>query len=115
MQKLVHLVVYYDGKNVILKLSRTRMIRGGKLNLIFKDQMKNEKLVVVVQVKPIEGTKREAKKDGTLLKHIHKVLERYKDILTNDLPQELLPKKEVNHKIKVIPESKSPSKSTILV
>ena len=51
------------------------------------------------------------RKNGPLLKHICKVLWRYKDVFTNKLPQELLPTKETDHKIKVILGSKPPFKA----
>jgi hypothetical protein len=37
------------------------------------------------------------------------VQKRYKNVLTKELPQELLPKREVDHKIKVIPGAEPPS------
>ena len=39
------------------------------------------------------------------------MLGKYKDVLTNDLLQESPPRTEVDHKIKVIPKSKPPSKA----
>ena len=59
----------------------------------------------------IKGTQREARKDGPLLRHIREVLGKYKDVLTNELPQKLPPRIEVDHKIEVIPGSEPPSKA----
>jgi hypothetical protein len=39
------------------------------------------------------------------------VLKRYKDVLTKELPHELPPKREVDHKIEVIPGAEPPSKA----
>ena len=50
-----------------------------------------------------QGTRGEAKKDEPLPRHIREVLGKYKDVLTNELPQELPSKREVDHKIEVIP------------
>ena len=59
----------------------------------------------------MEGTRGEAKKDWPLPRHICEVLDKYKDVLTNELPQELPLKREVDHKIEVIPGLEPPSKA----
>ena len=109
--KPVCLVVCRDGKEVTLQLTRNPMAGGGKLNLVSIEQMQDKQLVVVVQMEQMEGTRWEARKDGLLPRHISKVLGKYKDVLTNELSQELLPKREVDHKIEVIPRSEPPSKA----
>lgn len=45
-----------------------------------------------------------------LPKYIQDVLEEYQDVLIKELSQGLLPRREVDHKIEVQPEAKSPSK-----
>ena len=110
--KLMHLVVCRDGKEGTLQLTRTPMARGGKLNLVSMKQMQDEQLVVVVvRIEQMEGIRGEARKDGPLLRHIRDLLGKYKDVLTNELPQELPPKKEIDHKIGVILGSEPPSKA----
>ena len=47
-RKPVRLVVCRDGQEVSLKLTRSPMVGGGKLNLVSMDQMTNEQMVVVV-------------------------------------------------------------------
>ena len=56
-----------------------------------------------------EGTRGEARKERPLLRHIRDVLGKYKDVLTNELPQELPPRKEVDYKIEMILGSELPS------
>ena len=46
-----------------------------------------------------------------MVPNIHKVFERYKDVFTNELPQEIPPTGEVDHKIEVILGSEPPSKA----
>ena len=87
------------------------MAGGGKLNLVSIDQMTNKQMVVVVRMEQLQRTHEEAKTNGPPPKHICKVLGRYKDVLTNELPQELPPTREVDHKIEVIPGSEPPSKA----
>ena len=59
----------------------------------------------------MEGTQGEARNDGPLPRHIREVLGKYKNVLTNELPQELPPKRKVDHKIEVISGSKPPSQT----
>jgi hypothetical protein len=73
--------------------------------------MTNEQMVVVVRMEQVQGTHGEVRRDGPLSKHIREVLAKYKDVLTNELSQELPPKREVDHKIEVIPGSEPPSKA----
>ena len=110
-RKPVHLVVCCDGKEVTLQLTRTPKAGGGKLNLVSMEQMQDVQLVVVVRMEQMEGTRGEARNDGPLPRHICKVLGKHKDVLTNELSQELAPKKEIDHKIEVIPGSEPPSKA----
>jgi hypothetical protein len=87
------------------------MAGGCKLNLVSIDLMSNVQMVVVVRMEQHQRTHEEAKTDGPPPKHIHDVLGRYKDVLTNELPQELPPTREVNHKIEVVSGSEPPSKA----
>ena len=65
-------------------------------------------VVVVVRMEQMEGTRGEVRKDGPLLRHIREVLGKYKDVLINELLQELPPKRKVDHKIEVILRSEPP-------
>ena len=66
---------------------------------------------MVVQMDQMEGTRGEAGNDGPLPRHNCEVLGKLKDVLTNELPQVLPPKREVDHKIEVTPGSEPPSKA----
>lgn len=74
------------------------------------NQMKNEQMVVMIQMDQLQGTHKVDRNGGPLPKHIQEVSLRYKDVFNNDLPQELSPKTKVDRKIKVIPRSEPPSK-----
>ena len=65
----------------------------------------------MVQMEELQRAHEKASNDGPQPKHIRRVLERHKDVLTNELPQELSPTREVDHKIVMIPGSKPPSKA----
>jgi hypothetical protein len=75
----------HDGKELSLKLTNTPMVGGTKLNLVSMDQMTNEHIVVVVQLEKLKQTDGEAKKYGPPPNHIHGMLVRSKDVLTNRL------------------------------
>jgi hypothetical protein len=49
------LVVYHDGKEMTLKLSRYPMVVRGKLKLTSLEQLDNEQFVVVIQARQEEG------------------------------------------------------------
>ena len=52
-EKPMHLIVCSDSKGMTLKPTKTPMARGGKLNLVPKDLMKNEQLIIMVQMEQI--------------------------------------------------------------
>jgi hypothetical protein len=108
-RKPVRLIVCRNGKE--MTLTRTLMVEGGKLNLVSIDRMSNVQMVVVVRMEQHQRTHDEAKTDGPFPKHIRDVLGRYKDVLINELSQELPPMREVDHKIEVVPGSEPPSKA----
>ena len=111
-RKPARLVVCRDDKELVLKLTRAPIAVGGKLNLVALDQMIEDRFMVVVRVGQEEDQAAgKAKGDKPLPKHIQEVLAKYKDVLTNELPQELPPRREVDHKIEVIPGSEPPSKA----
>lgn len=73
------------------------MIGGVKLNLVLMDHMKNEKIVVEVQLELVQGTLWEARKNKHLPKHICGVLTKYKDVLKNELLKKWVPKEMENN------------------
>ena len=66
------------------------MVGRIKLNLVLRDHMNNEKIMVVVQLEQLQGTPREARKYGPPPNHIHGILVRYKDVFTNVYLKNLL-------------------------
>ena len=70
------------------------MVGGTKSNLVLKHQMNKQIIIimVVVQLEQLQGTYREARKDGPPLNHICEMLVRYKDVFTNVLLKMLLPR-----------------------
>ena len=73
--------------------------------------MKNEQMVVVVQMKQFQGTYGEARNDRILPQHIWDKFERYKVELTNELPQEFPLRREKNYNNEVIPKFEPPCKA----
>lgn len=108
-RKPARLVVRRDGKELVLKLTRGPSIAGGKLNLVSLDQMLEQQFVVMAREEQV-GHKGEVVQQP-LPKEIQEVLAKYKDVLTNELPKKLPPRREVDHKIEVIPGAEPPSKA----
>jgi hypothetical protein len=65
----------------------------GKLSLLILRQLGDERFVIVVQAK--------AKERKLLPRCLEDVLIKYYNVLTKELFQKLLPKKEIDHKFKV--------------
>jgi clan AA aspartic protease (TIGR02281 family) len=107
-RKPTQLVVCHDGKELVLKLTRGPSMAGGKLNMVSLDQMLEEQFVVIAREEQ-RGHQKEVV-GQTLPKRIQEVLAEYKDVLTNELPKELPPRREVDHKIEVQPGAEPPSK-----
>ena len=85
-----------DGKEMNLKMIMTPMIGGTKLNLVLMDQMNNEKNNSRGLIGATPTTHEKAKRDGHFPNHIHGVLVRYKDVLTNGLSKNYCQKKKTN-------------------
>ena len=91
--KLMCFVVCY-GKKVSLKSTKNPIIRGNILNFGLNGPMKNEQIVVVLQLKQLQGTRENARLDGPHPKHICEVLARFKDVFINDLSQKFPPRRK---------------------
>ena len=110
-RKPTRLVVCRDGREVVLQLSRNPMVAGGKLNLVSLEQLEDETFLVVVRREAEVGTKQGVEAEVALPKCVRNTLNKYKDVLTNELPRELPPRREVDHKIDVVPGAEPPSKA----
>ena len=75
----------YAGKELSLKLINNPMVGGTKLNFVSMEQMTNEHILVVVQMKKFKQILGEARKDGSSPNHIRGMLVRCMDVLTNRL------------------------------
>ena len=71
------------------------MVGGPKLNLVLIDQMKNENIMVVVQLEQLQGTYGKSRKNGPPLNYFGGMLVRYKDVFTNVLLEMLPPRSEM--------------------
>ena len=108
-RKPTRLVVCRDGKELELKLTRGPLVAGGKLNMVSLNQMVEDQFVVIAREEQLGDHKERV---GTSVpRHIQEVLAKYGDVLTNELPMELPPRREVDHKIEVLPGAEPPSKA----
>ena len=93
------LVVQSDGKEFVLPLTKSSRAFGGRLNIILAREF-NEKCYMLVMRAGKAGNG-VTEKVELVPKCIEDVLKRYQDVMPEDLSNELLPRREVDHKIEV--------------
>ena len=103
------LVVQSDGKEFVLPLTKLSGAFGGRLNFISTRELSEKCYMLVMRVgKAGDGV---AEKVELIPKCVEDVLKRYQDVMPEDLPNELPPRREVDHKIEVKPGIEPPSKA----
>ena len=103
------LVVQNDGKDFVLPLTKSSRAFGGRLNFISARELSEKCYMLVMRA----GEARDGVTEKVELvpKYVEDVLKRYLDVMPEDIPNELPPRWEVDHKIKVKSETESPSKA----
>ena len=103
------LVVQNDGKEFVLSLTKSSGAFGGRLNFISAKELSENCYMLVMQVGEVgDGI---TEKVEFVPKCVEDVLKRYQDVMPKDLPNELPPRREVDHQIKVKSKTKPPSKA----
>ena len=103
------LVVQSDGKEFVLPLTKLSGAFGGRLNLISARELSETCYMLVMRAG--EAGDGVAEKVELVSKCVEDVLKRYQDVMPEDLPNELPPRREVDHKIEVKPRTEPPSKA----
>ena len=103
------LVVQSDGKEFVLPLTKSSGAFGGRHNFISARELSEKCYMLVMRAG--EAGDGVAEKVELVPKCIEDVLKRYQDVLPKDLPNELPPRREVDHKIEVKPGTEPPSKA----
>ena len=103
------LVVQSDGKEFVLPLTKSSRAFGGHLNFISARELSEKCYILVMRA----GEARDGVTEKVELvpKYVEDVLKRYQDVMPEDLPNELPPRREVDQKIEVKPKIESPSKA----
>ena len=103
------LVVQSDGKEFVLPLIKSSRAFGGRLNFISARELSEKCYILVMRAG--EAGDGIAEKVELVPKCVEDVLKRYLNVMPKDLPNELPPRREVDHKIEVKPGIKPPSKA----
>jgi hypothetical protein len=113
----VDLVIVSDnGKLESLPFSRKPTLEGLGINLVEQiEDFEEVEFLLILRTTDLPSNKVGEPKHGSRYSHlVSKVLETYKDVITNELPKHLPPKRGVDHKIDLVleaePSSKAPSR-----
>ena len=101
------LVVQSDCKEFVLPLTKSNGAFGGRLNFISARELSEKCYMLVMQA--WEAGDGVTKKVELVPKGVEDVLKRYQDVMPEDLPNELPPRREVDHKVEVEPRTEPPS------
>ena len=103
------LVVQSDGKEFVLPLTKLSGAFGGHLNFISARELSEKYYMLVMRAGEAEDGV--IRKVELVPKCVEDVLKRYQDVMPEDLPNELPPRRKVDHKIEVKPGIEPPSKA----
>ena len=103
------LVVQSDGKEFVLPLTKSSEAFGGRLNFISARELSEKCYMLVMRAG--EAGDGVAEKVELVPKCVEDVLKRYQDVMPEDLPNELSPRREVDHKMEVKSGTEPPSKA----
>ena len=103
------LVVQSDGKEFVLLLIKSSGTFGGRLNFISLWELSERCYMLLMRAR--EAGDGVTKKVKLVLKCVEDVLKRYQDVMPEDLPNKLLSRRTVDHKIEVKPGTEPPSKA----
>ena len=103
------LVVQSDSKEFVLPLTKSSGAFGGRLNFISARELSEKCYMLVMQAG--EAGDGVTEKVELVPKCVEDMLKRYQDVMPEDLPNELPPRREMDHKIEVKSGTEPPSKA----
>ena len=109
----VHVVmISSDGKPKLLPFTRLAGLDGLGINLVTKEALFEEQFVLILSVNFLDNNAKRLLPPLCCPTSVTRVLDEFKDIQTNELPEELSPVREVDHKIELMlgaePQNKAP-------
>jgi len=104
-------VVNVDGREIELKITRTPSLLESRSLLASIEDLEENRFLVVIWANSHEGVSHWGAKGKQPPKCIGDVIQKFVDVLTRELPDELPLKREVDHKIEVVSGLKTPSKA----
>jgi hypothetical protein len=102
-----------DGKLESLLFSRKPTLEGLGINLVEQiEDFEEVEFLLMLRTTDLPSNKVGEPKHGSHYSHlVPRVLEKYKDVITDELPKHLPPKRAVDHKIDLVPGAEPPSKA----
>ena len=108
--KFCVVMVGTDGKPKVLSYTRQLVLDGLGINLVSQGQLDGVVFCLLAQNLAIKENKLPKLHKSTPM-CVTNVLEKFRDVITAELPKELPQKREVDHKIELLPGSIPPSKA----
>jgi hypothetical protein len=101
-----------DGKPELLPFSRKPTLEGLGINLVKQiEDFEEAEFLLILRTTDLPRNKVGEPKHGSRYSHlVSRVLEKYKDVILDELPKHLPPKRAVEHKIDLVPGAEPPSK-----
>ena len=107
----VHVVlVGSDGKPKPLPFTKLVGLDRLRINLITKESLFEEQFVLILNENFRDNNAKGLFPPLCCPTSVTRVLDEFKDVLTNELPEELPPMREVDHKIELVPGTKPQNK-----
>ena len=108
----VHLVmVGSDEKPKPLPFTRLAGLDGLGINLVTKEALFEEQFVLILNENFLDNNTKGLFQHSRCPTSVTRMFENFKDVLTNELPEELPPEREVDHKIELVPGAKPQNKA----
>jgi hypothetical protein len=105
-----------DGKPKSMPHTRVAGLDGLGINLVSQQDLFEEQFVLILKEDFLNNNKKGEALPFSYSNGIAQVLNEFDDVLTNELPNELPPEREVDHKIELVPgaepQNKAPYRST---
>jgi hypothetical protein len=111
--KIVLVMARDNGMPESLPFSRKPTLEGLGINLVEQiEDFEEAEFLLMLRTIDLPSNKVGEPKHGSRYSHpVSRVLEKYKDVITDELPKHLPPKRAVDHKIDLVPRAEPPSKA----
>ena len=99
-----------EGKEIELEFTKAPNMLGSRINLVNLEELEDTRFLIMLRTDMgVEVNKHTS--NSRPPKCIREVIQGFGDVLTEELPDELPPRREVDHKIELVPGAAPPSKA----